>query len=115
MFATPEPSSTSLPRRVMAVTSNKACFAIGDQQSNDAILGTGSYNAGISAVGLVPTTEEGPATSAPAWRAASSPSPACCAASTWQPRRSPGRRACAGAAREGRRHLDAGGGCRAAA
>ncbi|MFG1619532.1 hypothetical protein ACGFI3_42840 [Nonomuraea wenchangensis] len=60
MFATPEPSSASLPRRVMAVTSNKACFAIGDQQSNDAILGTGSYKSGISAVSLEPKTEEGP-------------------------------------------------------
>ncbi|MCT9932471.1 hypothetical protein N5079_19910 [Planotetraspora sp. A-T 1434] len=60
ILATPEPSSTSLPRKVMAVTSNKACFAIGDQQSNDAVLGTGSYKAGISAVGLEPKTEEGP-------------------------------------------------------
>ncbi|MFG1751451.1 hypothetical protein [Streptosporangium sandarakinum] len=60
MFATPEPSSDSLPRKVMAVTSNKACFAIGDQRSNDAILGTGSYREGISAVGLEPKTDEGP-------------------------------------------------------
>jgi hypothetical protein len=29
---------TFLPRKLMAVMSNKACFAIGDQQSNDAIL-----------------------------------------------------------------------------
>lgn len=60
MFATPEPSTDSLPRKVMAVTSNKACFAIGDQRSNDAILGTGSYTSGISAVSLEPKTEEGP-------------------------------------------------------
>ncbi|GII89462.1 hypothetical protein Ssi03_74520 [Sphaerisporangium siamense] len=60
IFATPEPSSASLPRRLMAITSNKACFAIGDQTSNDAILGTGSYTAGISAVGLEPKTDEGP-------------------------------------------------------
>ncbi|MEU8199330.1 hypothetical protein AB0C10_36655, partial [Microbispora amethystogenes] len=60
IFATPEPSTDSLPRKVMAVTSNKACFAIGDQRSNDAILGTGSYKAGISSVGLEPKTEEGP-------------------------------------------------------
>lgn len=60
VFVTPEPSTASLPRRVMAVTSCKACFAIGDQQSNDAVLGTGSYKAGISAVGLTPRTEEGP-------------------------------------------------------
>ncbi len=58
ILATPEASSDSLPRKVMTVTSNKACFAIGDQQSNDAVLGTGSYKAGISAVGLEPKTEE---------------------------------------------------------
>jgi S-DNA-T family DNA segregation ATPase FtsK/SpoIIIE len=59
IFATPEPSSASLPRKLMTVISNKACFAIGDQQSNDAVLGTGSYKAGISAVGLEPKTDEG--------------------------------------------------------
>jgi S-DNA-T family DNA segregation ATPase FtsK/SpoIIIE len=60
MFATPEASTASLPRKVTAVTSCKACFAIGDQQSNDALLGTGSYKAGISAVSLEPSTDEGP-------------------------------------------------------
>lgn len=60
MYATPEPSTASLPRRLIAITSNKACFAIGDQLSNDAILGTSSYKAGISAVGLEPKTDEGP-------------------------------------------------------
>lgn len=60
MFATPEASTASLPRKVTAVTSCKACFAIGDQQSNDAVLGTGSYKAGISAVSLEPKTAEGP-------------------------------------------------------
>ena len=60
IFATPEPSSDSLPRKVVAVISNKACHAIGDQQSNDAILGTGSYKAGISAVDLEPKTSDGP-------------------------------------------------------
>ncbi|MFI9008842.1 FtsK/SpoIIIE domain-containing protein [Actinosynnema sp. NPDC053489] len=60
MFATPEASTASLPRKIMAVTSCKACFAIGDQQSNDAILGTGSYKAGISAVSLEPKTDESP-------------------------------------------------------
>lgn len=58
MFATPEPSSDSLPRKLMAVISNKACFAVDDQQSNDAILGTGSYRSGISAVGLERKTDE---------------------------------------------------------
>ncbi|GGS61405.1 FtsK/SpoIIIE domain-containing protein [Actinokineospora fastidiosa] len=60
VFATPEASTDSLPRKVMAVISCKACFAIGDQQSNDAVLGTGSYKAGISAVSLEPKTAEGP-------------------------------------------------------
>lgn len=60
LFATPEASTQSLPRKVTAVTSCKACFAIGDQQSNDAVLGTGSYKAGISAVDLEPATDEGP-------------------------------------------------------
>ncbi|MCR3746661.1 hypothetical protein [Lentzea californiensis] len=60
MFATPEASTASLPRKVTAVTSCKACFAIGDQQSNDAVLGTGSYKAGISAVSLEAATSEGP-------------------------------------------------------
>jgi S-DNA-T family DNA segregation ATPase FtsK/SpoIIIE len=58
-FLTPEASSASLPRKVMAVIRCKACFAIGDQQSNDAILGTGSYKTGISAVDLEPKTDEG--------------------------------------------------------
>lgn len=60
LFLTPEASTASLPRQVMAVISNKACFAIGDQQSNDAVLGTGSYKAGISATTLEPKTSEGP-------------------------------------------------------
>jgi S-DNA-T family DNA segregation ATPase FtsK/SpoIIIE len=58
IYATPEPTSDSLPRKLISITSNKACFAIGDQTSNDAILGTGSYKAGISAVGLEPKTDE---------------------------------------------------------
>ncbi|MFI6496948.1 FtsK/SpoIIIE domain-containing protein [Nonomuraea typhae] len=58
IYATPEASTDSLPRRLMTITSNKACFAIGDQTSNDAVLGTGSYKAGISAVGLEPKTDE---------------------------------------------------------
>ncbi|GAA0509648.1 cell division protein FtsK [Saccharopolyspora thermophila] len=57
ILLTPEPSTDSLPRKLMAVMSNRACFAIGDQQSNDAILGTGAYKRGISAVGLEPKTK----------------------------------------------------------
>jgi S-DNA-T family DNA segregation ATPase FtsK/SpoIIIE len=60
MFLTPEPSKDALPRKIISITSNKACFAIGDQQANDAVLGTGSYKTGISAVGLTPMTDEGP-------------------------------------------------------
>ncbi|MCG3748888.1 hypothetical protein [Amycolatopsis sp. Poz14] len=60
IFLTPEPSKDALPRKITSVASNKACFAIGDQMANDAVLGTGSYKAGISAVGLVPKTDEGP-------------------------------------------------------
>ncbi|MGW4395525.1 zonular occludens toxin domain-containing protein [Amycolatopsis nivea] len=60
IFLTPEPSKDALPRKITSVASNKACFAIGDQMANDAVLGTGSYKAGISAVGLAPKTDEGP-------------------------------------------------------
>lgn len=60
VWATPEGSTAALPRKLMAVTAIKLCFAIGDQQSNDAVLGTGSYKAGISAVSLEPKTAEGP-------------------------------------------------------
>lgn len=58
MFLTPEPSTASLPRKVITITNRKAAFALGDQQSNDAILGTGSYKSGISAVDLEPKTDE---------------------------------------------------------
>ena len=60
ILATPEPSTDSLPRKMMSIISNKACFAIGDQRSNDAILGTGSYKQGITATDLEPKTVEGP-------------------------------------------------------
>ncbi|WP_216209149.1 zonular occludens toxin domain-containing protein [Amycolatopsis aidingensis] len=60
MFLTPEPSKDALPRKIITIASNKACFAIGDQNGNDAVLGTGSYKTGISAVGLTPKTDEGP-------------------------------------------------------
>lgn len=58
MFSTPAPSDDSLPRQLMTVITNKTCFSIGDHTSNDAALGTGSYKAGISAVGLEPKTDE---------------------------------------------------------
>jgi S-DNA-T family DNA segregation ATPase FtsK/SpoIIIE len=56
IFATPVPSADSLPRKVAKVLSNRACFAIGDHQGNDAILGTGKHRAGISATTLRPMT-----------------------------------------------------------
>lgn len=58
MFLTPEPSKDALPRKLVSIASNKACFAIGDQEGNDAVLGTGSYKAGLSAVGLSPKTDD---------------------------------------------------------
>lgn len=60
VFATPTPSADTLPRAIVSVLSNRACFAIGDQTGNDAVLGTGSYKAGVSAVGLEPKTAESP-------------------------------------------------------
>lgn len=59
-FLTPEPSKDALPRKLITIASNKACFAIGDWMGNDAVLGSNSFRAGISAVGLVPKTDEGP-------------------------------------------------------
>lgn len=58
IWLTPEPTKDSLPRKLVATASHKACFAIGDQTSNDAVLGTGSYKAGVSAVGLEPKSDE---------------------------------------------------------
>ncbi|GAA0905744.1 zonular occludens toxin domain-containing protein [Pseudonocardia zijingensis] len=58
IFATPVPSADSLPRKVAKVLSNRACFAIGDHQGNDAILGTGKHTAGISATTLRPMTQD---------------------------------------------------------
>lgn len=60
VFLTPEPSKDALPRKLITIASNKACYAIGDHQGNDAVLGSGSYKSGISAVGLTPKTDDGP-------------------------------------------------------
>jgi S-DNA-T family DNA segregation ATPase FtsK/SpoIIIE len=60
MYLTPEPSKDALPRKLISIASNKACYAIGDHQGNDAVLGSGSYKSGISAVGLTPKTDDGP-------------------------------------------------------
>lgn len=53
-FATPTPSDQSLPRDLVAVTSNKSCFAIGDKARNNIVLGDKAHENGISALGLRP-------------------------------------------------------------
>jgi hypothetical protein len=57
IMATPEPTNGGLPRQLVSVASNKACFSTGDHTSNDATLGTGSHRAGVTAVGLRPKTD----------------------------------------------------------
>jgi len=61
LFVTPAPSADSLPRDLAKTVSNRVCFAIGDHQGNDAILGTGSHKRGITAVDLVPGEDVGTA------------------------------------------------------
>ncbi len=58
VFATPNPSNASLPRDLMAVTSNKACGAIGDKTRNNIVLGDKAHENGISALGLKPKTDD---------------------------------------------------------
>lgn len=57
VFLTPEPTNDGLPRKIVSLCSNKAAFSLGDHTSNDAVMGTGSYRAGVSSVGLKPKTE----------------------------------------------------------
>ncbi|NMH96800.1 cell division protein FtsK [Pseudonocardia sp. K10HN5] len=61
VFVTPAPSSANLPRDLAKTTSHSVCFAIGDHQGNDAILGTGAHKQGISATALVPGEDVGTA------------------------------------------------------
>jgi S-DNA-T family DNA segregation ATPase FtsK/SpoIIIE len=61
VFVTPEPSADSLPRELAKTVSHRVCFAIGDHQGNDAILGTGAHKRGITAVDLVPGEDIGTA------------------------------------------------------
>jgi S-DNA-T family DNA segregation ATPase FtsK/SpoIIIE len=61
VWVTPEPSADSLPRELPRVVSHGVCFAINDYIGNDAILGTGSYKRGISAVDLDPQENIGTA------------------------------------------------------
>lgn len=56
VFATPTPSDQSLPRDLVAVTSNKACGAIGDKTRNNIVLGEKAHENGISALELKPKT-----------------------------------------------------------
>ncbi|WP_103347981.1 hypothetical protein [Amycolatopsis sp. CA-128772] len=58
VFVTPNPSDASLPRDLVAVTSNKACGAIDDKTRNNIVLGDKAHENGISALGLRPKTEE---------------------------------------------------------
>ncbi|MGH3611663.1 MAG: FtsK/SpoIIIE domain-containing protein [Pseudonocardia sp.] len=61
IFVTPAPSADSLPRDLAKTVSHRVCFAIGDHQGNDAILGTGAHRAGITATTLVPGEDVGTA------------------------------------------------------
>nr|WP_173284251.1 zonular occludens toxin domain-containing protein [Saccharopolyspora endophytica] len=58
IFVTPVPSDQSLPRDLVAVTSNLACFAIGDKTRNNVVLGDKAHENGISALGLKPANPE---------------------------------------------------------
>ncbi|MGO1055623.1 ATP-binding protein [Crossiella sp. CA198] len=57
IFATPVPSDQSLPRDLVSVTSNAACFAISDKTRNNVVLGDKAHENGISALGLKAKTE----------------------------------------------------------
>ncbi|MEV4602573.1 FtsK/SpoIIIE domain-containing protein [Amycolatopsis sp. NPDC049253] len=56
-FLTPSPSDQSLPRDLLAVTTNKACGAIGDKGRNNVVLGEKAHENGISALSLKPKTD----------------------------------------------------------
>lgn len=64
IWVTPAPSADSLPRDLAKTVSHRVCFAIGDHQGNDAILGTGAHKRGITAVDLVPGEDVGTAMAA---------------------------------------------------
>ncbi|MBV9013062.1 MAG: cell division protein FtsK [Pseudonocardiales bacterium] len=61
IWVTPAPSADSLPRDLAKTVSHRVCFAIGDHQGNDAILGTGAHKRGITAVDLVAGEDAGTA------------------------------------------------------
>ncbi len=58
VFATPTPSDQSLPRDLVSVTTNKACFAIGDKTRNNIVLGDKAHENGLSALGLKPSVKK---------------------------------------------------------
>jgi S-DNA-T family DNA segregation ATPase FtsK/SpoIIIE len=61
VWVTPAPAADSLPRDLAKTASHGVCFAIGDHQGNDAILGTGAHRAGVSATSLVAGEDVGTA------------------------------------------------------
>ncbi|GAA4890929.1 FtsK/SpoIIIE domain-containing protein [Saccharopolyspora cebuensis] len=61
VWVTPSPSAASLPRDLAKTASHRVCFAIGDHQGSDAVLGTGKHKQGITATGLVPGEDVGTA------------------------------------------------------
>lgn len=61
VWLTPSPSAKSLPRDLAKTASHRVCFAIGDHQGSDAVLGTGMHKQGITATGLVPGEDVGTA------------------------------------------------------
>ncbi|OLS99361.1 hypothetical protein BJF90_39310 [Pseudonocardia sp. CNS-004] len=58
VFVTPVPSDQSLPRDLVSVTTNRACYAIGDKTRNNVVLGEKAHENGISALGLKPRTKD---------------------------------------------------------
>lgn len=58
VFVTPVPSDQSLPRDLVSVATNRACYAIGDKARNNIVLGDKAHENGISALGLKPATKE---------------------------------------------------------
>lgn len=57
VFITPVPSDQSLPRDLVAVTTNRACGAISDKTRNNVVLGEKAHENGVSALGLKPKTK----------------------------------------------------------
>ncbi|MEU9687151.1 FtsK/SpoIIIE domain-containing protein [Amycolatopsis japonica] len=57
-FLTPSPSDQSLPREIVALSTNRACGAInGNKGRNNAVLGEKAHEEGISALDLKPKTD----------------------------------------------------------